>query len=251
MRIDWSTLALQLINFAILIVLLQRFLYRPVLRMIDARQASIDAARAEARKASEEARVQRTALEAEHAAITAERSSWLDSAAAQAQTQASARRAEAESAAVRLMESTREELAQEREQMQVEMRLAALELAVELTRRLIAELPEPLRAEAWLERIVRHLESLEPAERAALAGELEKPGSVVVVTAWPVSSQSADHWRAKLSGALGREASMTFEIDPQLIAGAELHFAYATLRFGLRGVVERLRQERCASGGSR
>jgi hypothetical protein len=42
MHFDWSTLALQTVNFAILVWLMHRFLYRPVLRLIDARRAEID-----------------------------------------------------------------------------------------------------------------------------------------------------------------------------------------------------------------
>ena len=44
MHLDWWTIALQTINFAILVWLLHRFLYKPVLRMIDARKAEIAAA---------------------------------------------------------------------------------------------------------------------------------------------------------------------------------------------------------------
>ena len=42
MHLDWWTIGLQTVNFAILVWLLQRFLYKPVLRMIDARKAEID-----------------------------------------------------------------------------------------------------------------------------------------------------------------------------------------------------------------
>ena len=42
MHFDWSTLALQTVNFAILVWLLHRFLYRPVLRLLDARRTEID-----------------------------------------------------------------------------------------------------------------------------------------------------------------------------------------------------------------
>ena len=52
MRIDWSTLALQLANFAILVWLLQRLLYRPVLRVLDARRAAADRERTEAARAA-------------------------------------------------------------------------------------------------------------------------------------------------------------------------------------------------------
>jgi len=45
MHFDWSTFALQTANFAILVWLLHRFLYRPVLRLLDARRAEIDTSR--------------------------------------------------------------------------------------------------------------------------------------------------------------------------------------------------------------
>ena len=51
MHVDWSTLALQTVNFAILVWLLHRFLYRPVLRLLDARRAEIDKQYAESHMA--------------------------------------------------------------------------------------------------------------------------------------------------------------------------------------------------------
>jgi F-type H+-transporting ATPase subunit b len=251
MRIDWTTLALQLVNFAILIALLQRFLYRPVLRMIDARRASVEAVRALAQRTDEETKARRAALEAEREAVAAERSAWLGAAAAQADAQARARRAEAERDASAVAQAARKELAEERERLLGELRLAALDLAVDLARRLVSELPQALRGEAWLERIAEHLKSLDPTERAALGSELEGSGALTVVTAWPLAPQSASAWRARLIEALGREVSVVFATDPALIAGAELHFAHATLKFGLRSVVEKLRRETNANGHGR
>jgi F-type H+-transporting ATPase subunit b len=55
MLIDWFTVSAQVVNFLILVWLLKRFLYRPILNAIDAREkriatelADADAKRAEA-----------------------------------------------------------------------------------------------------------------------------------------------------------------------------------------------------------
>ena len=48
MEIDWWTLAIQTVNFLVVVWLLSRFLYRPVRRMIEAREA-------DDRKAAEDA----------------------------------------------------------------------------------------------------------------------------------------------------------------------------------------------------
>src|SRR5438045_648216 len=116
MHFDWSTLALQTVNFAILVWLLHRFLYQPVLRMVDARRAEIEKQYDSARATEAQAREQLAAGEAERAAIAAERAAALREAEAQAKQTASARRAQAEREAAALLEDARKTIAAERSQ---------------------------------------------------------------------------------------------------------------------------------------
>jgi F-type H+-transporting ATPase subunit b len=85
MHFDWWTLALQTINFAILAWLLNRFLYKPVLRMIDARRAEIDKQYAEVSSAEAKAKDALATIEAGRSNIAAEREAVLKAAAAQAE----------------------------------------------------------------------------------------------------------------------------------------------------------------------
>ncbi|AOH87284.1 hypothetical protein AWL63_24355 (plasmid) [Sphingomonas panacis] len=55
MHIDWWTLALQAINVLILVWLLARFLYRPVMKVIADRQAAADALLSEAQSSKDAA----------------------------------------------------------------------------------------------------------------------------------------------------------------------------------------------------
>ena len=41
MQFDWTTFILEILNFLVLVWILQRFIYRPVLAMLDARQQRI------------------------------------------------------------------------------------------------------------------------------------------------------------------------------------------------------------------
>ena len=85
MRFDWSTFALQTVNFAILVWLLHRFLYRPVLRLLDDRRAEIDKQYADARTAETKAKDELAAIEAERSGIAAERAAVLEQASARRQ----------------------------------------------------------------------------------------------------------------------------------------------------------------------
>ena len=153
MRFDWSTLALQTVNFGILVWLLHRFLYRPVLRLLDARRGEIDKQYAEAHMAEAKAKDELAAVEAERASIAAERAAALEQASAQAAEAAAARRAQAEREAAELLDGARKTLAAERGLALAQARRAALDLGTDIAGRLLAEVPMKLRAEAWLARL--------------------------------------------------------------------------------------------------
>ena len=101
------------------------------------------------------------------------------------------------------MEEARRTLTREREQVLDEARRAALDLAADIARRVLAEIPESLRVQAWLERIERHLESLPPGERAALSSELTVGSPLKVLTASPLAAEAEEAWRLGLRTALG------------------------------------------------
>ncbi len=243
MHLNWSTLALQLINFAILVWLLQRFLYRPVLRMVDARRASIAQQYAQARSTENEAKQHLAAIEAERATIAAERASARQTSLAEANAQLSAARAQAEREANGLLEQARSTLAQEREQLLGATRAAAFELGVQITRRLLLELPAPLRSEAWLNRIERYIQGLRAETRSELLAQLEGDGQLTVATALPLEQGAAKVWRERLQQALAGDITITYAVDATLIAGAELRFPRATLSFDLGSVLATLRDQ--------
>src|SRR5579871_1502987 len=60
MQLDWSTLLLEVINFLVLVWILKRFLYKPVLSVIAQRKAAID------KTLSDAEALQRQARELEH-----------------------------------------------------------------------------------------------------------------------------------------------------------------------------------------
>ena len=243
MSIDWTTLALQVINFAILVWLLQRFLYRPVLRAIDARRAGGDARYAEAQRLAETAKRQLTDLEAQRAGIVADRAAALAEAREQARQLVEARGAQAERDAKALLSETRQMLARERESLLAEARRSALDLSAQMAGRVLAEVPESIRTGGWFERIDQHLRLLPAAERAELVGELAGETSLQVVSACAISLDAEERWRARLRETLGPDIVVTFETDARLIGGTQLCFPHSTLSFSVEGALCALREE--------
>ncbi|HXP73170.1 MAG TPA: hypothetical protein VN823_03430 [Stellaceae bacterium] len=243
MRFDWWTLALQTVNFAILVWLLQRFLYKPVLRMVDARRAEVAKQYQDAHDAQAKAQALQEKAESDRGGIAAERATLLKAAQTEAEDAAKTRLARAERESSALLDSARKVLAKEREQALAEAQHAALDLGAQIARRLIEELPMKFRAEAWLERLEQQLAALPKAELDAFLHEGADGGAVTVVTASALPADSAALWQGRLRERLGDGVAIAFDSDPNLIAGVELHLPTTILRLSWQSALASIRSE--------
>ena len=73
MQLDWTTFVLEVINFLVLVWLLQRFFYRPVLAVLDKRQTKVQTIKAEAEAIRRDAEALKTQYESRLAAWNTER----------------------------------------------------------------------------------------------------------------------------------------------------------------------------------
>jgi F-type H+-transporting ATPase subunit b len=223
MQLDWSTLVLEIVNFLVLVWLLQRFLYKPILKVVAARQAAID----EAARRTREMEAQAHELQAQYEARL---QNWE-------QERAKARGAlmeELRGERKRALAGLHESLEQERRKARVldERRAAeeaarnerqALEQALEFVRRLLAGLSGPELESKLVQLAIDELQRLpEPrksALREALGTSTEPP---TVCSAYPLPPAQ----REALSHALGRLLDGVRECDfreePALLAGVRI-----------------------------
>ena len=80
MLIDWFTVIAQIINFLILMWLLKRFLYKPILQAVDARDKKIKAQLQEAEQKMQQATTERKTYEQKNAEFDQQRQAMLKTA---------------------------------------------------------------------------------------------------------------------------------------------------------------------------
>ncbi|MCB1741663.1 MAG: F0F1 ATP synthase subunit delta [Gammaproteobacteria bacterium] len=232
MQIDWWTLALQTINFLVLVWLLTHFLYRPVRQVIAERKALAEQALVDAHEAervaesrqqaldeaiADAARQRESMLKEHHQALEAERAAVLDKAHEEARA---------------LTEAGRHEIAQERRAAERALREQASELAVELAAALLRSCEHALPGEFFVQRVEQELGELPAHELERLSRDLTANGGRLgVVTATALDSTEQDHWKTRLLERLGCQAPVDFSIDAELLAGVELHFPHSVLRY--------------------
>lgn len=236
MRIDWTTLALETVNAAILIWLLARFLFRPVRALLTNRAAQVaetlaaaDAARAAAAQDREEAA-------AALAGIGTVRAARLAEIEREATTQREAALAAAQREAAALITAAEAEALARQKQAAAAHESAAKALALDIAARLLARLPEPAPVRGFIEGLVAAVAALPPADRRALAGENE----VQIHLAAPWSADDEALCRAQLAAMLPTVPAFAVTVRPDLLAGLELHSAHAIIRNSLRGDLDQI-----------
>ena len=110
-------------------------------------------------------------------------------------------------------------------------------------KRLLADVPIELRAEARIERVEQYFDALQEPERDALVHQLADGQALTVVTAVPVPPPTAELWTERLRRKLGADIAVDFAVRPEIIAGAELHFPDAILRFTWQSALAAARSE--------
>ena len=219
MGFDWFTFVAQLVNFALLLLLLRLFLYRPVLNLMEQRQEQLDRAWQDARGAEAAAREEAQRLASARTALEGERRTRLEQVEKEAAGLRERRLQEAEREAAR---------ARERHAARFESERAALvnDLLKEGAGVLVAELSDSLKelANAELEeqavgRFAELLATLAPEELAQLR---EARGTPVVTTAFEPTREARERLAAAVRTATGSAAPPTFEVDPDLLFGAAL-----------------------------
>jgi F-type H+-transporting ATPase subunit b len=244
MSFSWSTFALQAINFLVLIWLLQRFLFKPVSAIIAQRKAEIARTQGEAEAARQQAEQTRKEFEQRRGEIEAQRQALSEQTRVELSQERSKMIEEAQAEIDKLRSAMLKQLDEERDGAIDEVSDRAVQIAVQLAERLLRQCAVPTLDELFLERLLNHLEHLTPAERVAMLDQSASGlGTLSLTTANPLDANTESKWRDAVANHLGLSPVITFAVDNDLIAGTELKFPHAILRFSWRqALVEAQRQ---------
>jgi F-type H+-transporting ATPase subunit b len=244
MSFSWSTFALQVVNFLVLVWLLKRFLFKPVSTIVARRKAEIERAQAEAEKARQSAEQARKEFERRRTEIDAQRQAISEQTRAELSNQRSKMIQSAQGEIDKLKSAMLKQLDEEREDAAREISDRALQIAVQLADHLLRQCAAPLLDELFLDRLLNHLDRLTMAERAALLDQSGPDrGLLSVTTASPLEPETESKWRRALTAHLGGSPQIKFAVDKDLIAGTELKFPLAVLRFTWRQALAEAQQE--------
>ncbi|AXI49158.1 F0F1 ATP synthase subunit B (plasmid) [Sulfitobacter sp. SK012] len=235
MSIDWITVAAQIANFLVLVWLLRRFLYRPILDGIDAREAEIKNRMQEAVLAKEKAQ----AAEQEHLdqvrALNAKQSDMAEAVRQDAETQRDALLDEARKRLEKERVAWAVHLEEERHKYAAKLQCAGGGALLSLTRKALSDLADETLEGRIAHNLAKRIEPMAEDLRVA-AGQ----SKTATVTSQGKFSQSArDDLTAHLQSVFP-DIPVQFETDADQPPGVMLRIGGAQLDWTVDGYIDGL-----------
>jgi F-type H+-transporting ATPase subunit b len=244
MQIDWLTVAAQIVNFLILVWLLQRYLYRPIVEAMDAREQRIAARAMEAAQQQASAEREARAYRQRRDELEREKENVLRIALKEVDE----RRQSLEDAARQDVERRHLEwlrqLDGERSAFLREMRRGSAGHVLALSRRVLHELADARLEEQMAASFARHLAALEPQLRETLARACrEAGGRATVRSRFELSEDARQRLAGEVRAHVFEGCDVAFEATEDLTGGIELTAGTRSLAWTLDRFLDDLERE--------
>jgi F-type H+-transporting ATPase subunit b len=222
MLIDWFTVGAQALNFIVLVWLLKRFLYKPVLSAIDAREQRIAHTLADADRQTSEVQRSRDQLQAERRAFDDQRGALLAAAGLDAKAQGERLLSSARQAAESLTSKQNAALLAEATELSDRLaRLAAAE-SLEIARSALKGLADVDLEERISGVFAHRLRGMDPKTRAAFGTSLKRgEGAPVVASSFDLSDREKATIQTAVNETFSADIPLHFDTSSRGIAGIE------------------------------
>ncbi len=223
MLIDWFTVSAQVVNFLVLVWLLKRFLYRPILQAIDAREKRVAQTLSDAEAINAEAQSERDTFEVKNEAFDRQRAELMSQATEEAKAERQRLLDEARQAADDLAARRMEGLRTDAQTLGHALALRTQLEVFAIARKALADLSGTTLEQRLAEVFTRRLRELDGGAKEALAQALGSASAPALVrSAFELPAEPRAAIQRALNETFSADIPLRFETAPELIGGIEL-----------------------------
>jgi F-type H+-transporting ATPase subunit b len=223
MLIDWFTVGAQALNFIILVWLLKRFLYKPILDAVDAREKRIAAELGDADAKRAEAQKERDEFQRKNEEFDQQRTALLSKATDEAKAEHQRLLDDARKAADVLSAKRQEALRSDANTLNQAIRRRTQQEVFAIARKALTDLATASLEERMSEAFTRRLVMIDGKAKEKIAAAVKTAsGPAVVRSAFDLPEEQRAAIKKALNETFLAEVNVRFETAPDLISGIEL-----------------------------
>ncbi len=223
MLIDWFTVLAQILNFLVLMWLLKRFLYKPVLKAIDERDSKIKAQVQEAADKMKEATTEKESYEKKNAAFEEQHKAMLNTATEEAANKRKQLLDTARNDADALQAKMEQSLREQQQSLNGEIIRRTQQEVFSITRQVLKDLANEDLEAAMTTMFLEKLKGLKKEETEKLVAVLkDAPQGATVRSAFPLPQEEQKEIAEALHKMTSPDTTISFETAEDQISGIEL-----------------------------
>jgi len=241
MLIDWFTVVAQTLNFLILVWLMKRFLYKPVLDAIDAREKRIadEIADADAKKA--EAQKEHDEFQHKNEEFDQQRAGLLSKAIDEAKAERQRLMGEARKAADDVSATREETLREDAKNLNHAITRRAQAEVFSIARKALSDLATTGLEEQMSDVFIQRLRGMSEPAKSELAGTLKTASEPALVrSAFTLSEKQCAAIQKAINETFLAELPLRFENAPDLVSGIELSSNGQKVGWSITGYLDSL-----------
>lgn len=219
MEIDWITVTAQVVNFLILVYLLKRFLYGPIIRAMDKRESRISSRLEEAQQREQDAAEKADSFERKQQDLEDQKAILLKQASQDAEEQRKRMIEETRADIERLKHEWRDEIERDKNEFLRSLRDTARREVMQVVRRVLDHLAERELEQEIVRVFAKRLQQLDEDTRTALA---EHDDELEVITAFALEGSTKERLIEALNETVGDVSRIDFRQSDDLICGIAL-----------------------------
>jgi len=223
MLIDWFTVGAQALNFLILVWLMKRYLYKPILNAIDAREKLIATELASANTKQADAQKEHDEFQKKNQEFDQQRATLLTKATGEAKLEHDRLLDEARKAAAALSAKRQDAMKTEEQNLHQAIRRRTQQEVFAITRKALTDLATTSLEERLGEVFTRRLREMDPKAKAGLGAALKATSDPSVVrSVFDLPAEQRAAIQNALNETFSAEVRIRFETAPDQISGIEL-----------------------------
>lgn len=243
MGIDTFTFFAQIVNLAVLVFLLKIFLYKPILRVVQKRQAQIKLTIEQARRSESEAKTELLKLQEERNSFQKEKEVLFTDAVHQIERLKQQKEAEISALKERETNVLYQSLENEKKSAELKIRNLILQNFMDLSTVLVQEFGILTPTESLLKLFKKRIDSFSRDEKKKLLNYSKKAHRIFIRTAGQFSQEQQNYILADVSKFLKvSEDKFVFQIDESIIAGVEIQIDDLLIEWTLKSYLENMQE---------
>ena len=222
MLIDWFTVAAQVINFLVLVWLLKRFLYKPIIDAIDAREKRIAAELADADAKKAEAQHERDEFQHKNEAFEQQRAALLSQAIDEVKAKRQELLDEARQSADALLARRMETLTSDARNLNQAISRRAQQEVFAIARKTLADLATTTLEQRMVDVYIGRLRELDDGAREGFVRALNSASEPALLrSAFDLPAEQREALQTALNEVFAADIPLKFQTAPELVSGIE------------------------------